>query len=94
MCVFHSDLIVTPCAQTILGEALCLPLSTFRIPYYVNVLAQLTKMAPTIPAVVGEAFTLLVERASTLDFECLDRFAEFFAHYLSNFAFNWQYDEW
>eukprot|EP00698_Gefionella_okellyi_P002939 TRINITY_DN12782_c0_g1_i1.p1 TRINITY_DN12782_c0_g1~~TRINITY_DN12782_c0_g1_i1.p1 ORF type:complete len:650 (-),score=113.51 TRINITY_DN12782_c0_g1_i1:334-2244(-) len=80
--------------ETILNELLALPHSAVRIAYYTAVCVALCKAVPSVPAVLARAMEQLFARLNKMDIECVDRFSEWFAHFVSNFDYKWSWTSW
>eukprot|EP01087_Luapelamoeba_hula_P018471 TRINITY_DN5951_c0_g1_i1.p1 TRINITY_DN5951_c0_g1~~TRINITY_DN5951_c0_g1_i1.p1 ORF type:complete len:819 (-),score=70.52 TRINITY_DN5951_c0_g1_i1:395-2851(-) len=80
--------------ETILAQLFLLPKSPFRPICYNVLLADLCRMTLTVPPILAQAVEVLFERLETMDIECVDRFAEWFAYHLSSFDYGWEWNKW
>lgn len=88
--------------DTIFSEMLRLPSAVHKPVYYHSLIVHLVKLAiaekvAAIPKALGKAFRTVwsyLESSAEFDIELQRRFAVFFAHYLSNYNFKWNWAEW
>jgi nuclear cap-binding protein subunit 1 len=68
--------------------------------YYTTLIMDLCRESlDKIPSILGRTIKLLFSRLQGsdnfgMDVECINRFAEFFSHHLSNFGFSWRWSDW
>ncbi|KAG7096527.1 hypothetical protein E1B28_003956 [Marasmius oreades] len=82
--------------EIILGSSFILPDSTHKHVYYIGLITEVCKLAPTTggPAVGKSIRRLFNTLADGLDVEIARRFSEWFATHMSNFNFIWVWREW
>jgi nuclear cap-binding protein subunit 1 len=82
--------------QSILGALLVLPESSHKSIYYISLIVELCKLSPsTVGPAVGKSIRKLYGNlADGLDVEVARRFSEWFAVHMSNFGFQWVWNEW
>ncbi|KAJ7895998.1 MIF4G like-domain-containing protein [Mycena olivaceomarginata] len=82
--------------ENVLGAYLVLPESCHKSIYYIGVITELCKLAPsTVGPAVGKSIRKLYSTLGDgLDVEVARRFAEWFAVHMSNFGFQWVWKEW
>jgi hypothetical protein len=54
----------------------------------------LLPLSSLIASQLALAMEMIFERLDTMDAECLDRYCEWFAHFLSNFDYKWTWSSW
>eukprot|EP00002_Diphylleia_rotans_P026416 TRINITY_DN5266_c0_g1_i1.p1 TRINITY_DN5266_c0_g1~~TRINITY_DN5266_c0_g1_i1.p1 ORF type:complete len:755 (+),score=126.95 TRINITY_DN5266_c0_g1_i1:50-2314(+) len=77
--------------ETIFGQLLFLPSPEFKTLYYNVLLGDLGRHSPSALGVIYRAVTLMFERMSSMDIECVDRLADFMAYHLSNTDYKWDW---
>lgn len=81
--------------EVILANLFALPKSTKLEIFYGSLILELCKINPqTFPIVLSHAIELLFERLDSMNVACVDRFASWFAYHLSNFLFQWSWQDW
>ncbi|KAK7061285.1 nuclear cap-binding protein subunit 1 [Favolaschia claudopus] len=82
--------------ENILGGYLTLPETSHKPIYYISLITELCKLAPsTVGPAVGKSIRRLYSMLGEgLDVEVARRFAEWFAIHMSNFGFQWVWKEW
>ncbi|KAL0575354.1 Nuclear cap-binding protein subunit 1 [Marasmius crinis-equi] len=82
--------------EIILGSSFILPDSAHKQIYYIGLITEVCKLAPTTggPAVGKSIRRLYSNLADGLDVEIAGRFCEWFATHMSNFNFGWVWKEW
>ena len=81
--------------EVILANLFALPKSTNLEIFYGSLILELCKINPqTFPIVLSHAIELLFERLDSMNVACVDRFATWFAYHLSNFLFQWSWQDW
>ena len=93
---FHQSIV-----ENLIRELIKLPASQEKSVYYATLLFDLCKNAPDkVPSALGRSIRVLFsrmddnDRGGGMDIECVRRFAEWFAHHLSNFNFTWKWIDW
>ncbi|KAJ3056349.1 Nuclear cap-binding protein subunit 1 [Rhizophlyctis rosea] len=89
-------------AETLFSEIVRLPRSQEVSVYYATLLGDLTKEdLASFPKVLGRAVRILYSRLDDdqhvnggMDVECIRRLSEWFAVHLSNFTFQWKWQDW
>ena len=89
-------------AETLFSEIVRLPRSQEPSIYYATLLGDLTKEdLSTFPKVLGRAVRILYSRldddqhvSGGMDVECIRRLSEWFAVHLSNFTYQWKWQDW
>lgn len=72
-----------------------LPRPPHKMVYYHSLLIELCKLVPqNMAPTLGRAIRFMYARLEELDREVVLRYAEWFAHHLSNFGFTWKWQEW
>lgn len=81
--------------EVILANLFALPKSPHLEIFYGSLILELCKINPqTYPIVLSHAVELLFERLDSMNVACVDRFASWFAYHLSNFQFQWSWQDW
>ena len=81
--------------EVILANLFALPKSPHLEIFYGSMILELCKINPqTFPIVLSHAVELLFERLDSMNVACVDRFASWFAYHLSNFQFQWSWQDW
>ncbi|BFZ55104.1 Nuclear cap-binding protein subunit 1 [Savitreella phatthalungensis] len=81
--------------DAIFGCLLRLPEPVHKCVYYHSVLTELCKIVPqAIAPTFGRVIRFLYSSLETLDPELTVRFGHWFTHHLSNFGFNWKWQDW
>ncbi|KAI9359286.1 armadillo-type protein [Zopfochytrium polystomum] len=87
--------------ENLIRELIKLPASQELSVYYATLLSDLCRGAPDkVPSALGRAVRVIFSRMDVggfsggMDVECVRRFAEWFAHHLSNFNFTWKWGDW
>ena len=81
--------------EVILANLFALPKSPHLEIFYGSMILELCKINPQIyPIVLSHAVELLFERLDSMNVACVDRFASWFAYHLSNFQFQWSWQDW
>ncbi|KAH8074940.1 MIF4G like-domain-containing protein [Cristinia sonorae] len=85
-----------PSVQSILGQFLLLPESTHKSVYFITLITELCKLAPsTVGPAVGKSIRKMYNLLSEgLDVALADRLAIWFSTHMSNFNFIWVWKEW
>lgn len=82
--------------QVVLGASFVLPASAHKQIYYIGLISEVCKLAPTTggPAVGKSIRRLYSNLSDGQDVEISRRFCEWFATHMSNFNFGWVWKEW
>eukprot|EP00842_Homolaphlyctis_polyrhiza_P003640 jgi/Hompol1/4277/HPOL_003575-RA len=87
--------------ECIFSELLRLPTSQERSVYYETLIIDMCKDAPDqVPVVFGRSIKTLYSRLDApdshegMDVEGVVRISELFAHHLSNFGYQWKWQDW
>lgn len=81
--------------EVILANLFALPKAPQLEIFYGSLILELCRINPqTFPIVLSHAIELLFERLDSMNVACVDRFASWFAYHLSNFQFQWSWQDW
>ncbi|CCG82130.1 Putative uncharacterized protein [Taphrina deformans PYCC 5710] len=81
--------------EAIFSELFALALPTHKPVYYHSVLTELCKLVPqAIAPTFGRAIRAIYNNMENMESELVYRFWDWFSHHLSNFGFNWKWQEW
>lgn len=81
--------------EVLFGHLFMLPRAPHLELFYSSLFLELCKLESTeIPSIVAQAVGILFERLPTMKTSCIERFSKWFAYHLSNFQFNWPWQEW
>lgn len=81
--------------EGIFSQLLTLPAPRFKAVYYHSVLTELCKLVPqAIAPTFGRAIRAIYQNLEHMEAELAYRFWDWFSHHLSNFGFNWKWQEW
>lgn len=81
--------------EGIFAKLFSLPNSLHKPVYYHSVLTELCKLVPqAIAPTFGRAIRAVYQNLEHLEPEVIYRFWDWFSHHLSNFGFNWKWQEW
>jgi len=85
--------------EGVLNEMFVLPTSHSKLVFYTGVLISLIKESPEsskefVTKIIHEQINTIFKNCEKYDWEILERFAEFFAHFISNLNFEWDWTQW
>lgn len=81
--------------DAVFSQLFLLPSPEHKLVYYHSVLTEACRQAPAaIAPSLGRAIRYLYSNNPRIDLELANRFADWFAHHLSNFGFTWKWTEW
>jgi len=85
--------------EGVFDEMFNLPQSHSKLVFYTGVLISLINETPqnnreSVSKIVHEAINTIFKNSDKYDVEILERFSDFFAHFLSNFNFEWDWSQW
>ncbi|ESK93122.1 cap binding protein 80-pb [Moniliophthora roreri MCA 2997] len=82
--------------EILLGSSFVLPESTQKQIYYIGLITEVCKLAPSTggPAVGKSIRRLFSMLSDGLDVEIARRYSEWFSTHMSNFNFQWVWKEW
>ena len=80
---------------TVLGSMLALPAPAQNVAFYMIVLCNMCKLKPKAVAIaIEDAVDALVDRASELHPDIMDRVADWFSYHISTFGMKWPWKKW
>eukprot|EP01117_Protostelium_nocturnum_P005259 TRINITY_DN1911_c0_g2_i2.p1 TRINITY_DN1911_c0_g2~~TRINITY_DN1911_c0_g2_i2.p1 ORF type:complete len:832 (+),score=289.18 TRINITY_DN1911_c0_g2_i2:182-2677(+) len=88
--VLYDRLIV----ETLFSQLFLLPQTPFVEVYYSVLIQEICNQHTSFPQILATAIDASFEKIEKLDVECIDRFAHWFAHHLSNFDYKWIWSSW
>lgn len=81
--------------EVMLGDMLQLPRSPYMTLNYGAIIIELCKMQPNkFPRVVALAADVLFNQLESMSVTSFDRFVDWFSHHLSNFRYQWNWQDW
>ncbi|XP_034473558.1 nuclear cap-binding protein subunit 1-like [Drosophila innubila] len=94
--VSKPDLAVEHCiVEVLLGQMLQLPSPPYLTINYGSIIIELCKLRPnSFPQVVAQAADILFTQLEFMNVSSLDRFVNWFSHHLSNFRYQWCWQDW
>ncbi|XP_068141178.1 nuclear cap-binding protein subunit 1-like [Drosophila tropicalis] len=94
------DIAIRHCiVEFLLGKILQLPIDQMH-PKTMTIncgaiLIELSKLEPNvIPNIIRESVDIIYRKMPSMNVMCFDRFVNWFSHYLSNFRYEWNWQEW
>ncbi|XP_030555742.1 nuclear cap-binding protein subunit 1-like [Drosophila novamexicana] len=95
-CVARPTLAMEHCiVEVLLGQMLQLPSSPLLTINYGALLIELCKLVPDkFPRVVAQAADMLYTQLEYMNASSFDRFVNWFSHHLSNFRYQWNWQDW
>lgn len=81
--------------ELLLGEMLQLPTSPYMTLNYGAIIIELCKLQPLkFPRVVALSADVLFNQLESMSVSSFDRFVNWFSHHLSNFRYQWNWQDW
>lgn len=95
-CVAKPTLPMEHCIiEVLLGQMLQLPISPLLTINYGALIIELCKLVPDkFPRVVAQAADMLYTQLENMNASSFDRFVNWFSHHLSNFRYQWNWQDW
>ncbi|XP_062137866.1 nuclear cap-binding protein subunit 1-like [Drosophila sulfurigaster albostrigata] len=81
--------------EVLLGQMLQLPQAPYLIINYGSIIIELCKQQPSqFSQIVAQAVDVLFTQLEFMSVSSLDRFVMWFSHHLSNFRYQWNWQDW
>ncbi|KAM8717712.1 hypothetical protein ACLKA7_004418 [Drosophila subpalustris] len=81
--------------EVLLGQMLQLPSAPYLTINYGSIIIELCKMRPCkLPQIVAQAADILFTQLEFMNVSSFDRFVNWFSHHLSNFRYQWSWQDW
>ncbi|KJE96851.1 hypothetical protein CAOG_07112 [Capsaspora owczarzaki ATCC 30864] len=80
--------------ESLFADLFALPNPPHREVYYSTLLIEYTRDSRTLDEVLQQAIQRIYERLEFMDVACVNRFCEWFAMYLNNGGFQWDWNRW